>query len=139
ARGAKGESRIVTLERAAVKVGPALFFSLLVLTVSFLPVFTLEEQEGRLFKPLVYTHTLALAGAALLSITLVPVLMKLFVRGTILPEHRNVLNRLLIALYRPVIGVVLRWRRVTVVLALLILAVSAYPLLRTGSEFMPTL
>lgn len=138
-RAPPGESRIVTLERAAVEVGPALFFSLLVLTVSFLPVFTLEEQEGRLFKPLVYTHTLALAGAAVLSITLVPVLMKLFVRGRIMPEHKNPLNRILIAFYRPLIEIVLRWRKTTIVAAALILAVSVYPILRTGSEFMPTL
>ena len=134
-----GEPRTTTLERAAMEVGPALFFSLLVLTVSFLPVFTLEEQEGRLFKPLVYTHTLALGGAALLSITLVPVLMKLFVRGRIMPERKNPINRLLIALYRPVIKLVLRWRLTTIVVAVVILGASAYPLLRTGSEFMPTL
>lgn len=134
-----GEPRTTTLERAAMEVGPALFFSLLVLTVSFLPVFTLEEQEGRLFKPLVYTHTLALGGAALLSITLVPVLMKLFVRGRIMPEHKNPINRLLIALYRPLITLVLRWRLATITLTVLILGASAWPLLRTGSEFMPTL
>jgi Cu(I)/Ag(I) efflux system membrane protein CusA/SilA len=134
-----GETRTATLERAAMEVGPALFFSLLVLSVSFLPVFTLEEQEGRLFKPLVYTHTFALAGAALLSITLVPVLMKLFVRGRIMPEGRNPLNRLLVALYRPLIGLVLRWRKTTIGLAILLLAVSAYPFLYTGSEFMPSL
>ncbi|HKX64979.1 MAG TPA: CusA/CzcA family heavy metal efflux RND transporter [Rhizomicrobium sp.] len=138
-RAPPGEPRIVTLERAAMEVGPALFFSLLVLTVSFLPVFTLEEQEGRLFKPLVYTHTLALAGAAVLSITLVPVLMKLFVRGRIMPEHKNPLNRILIAFYRPLIEIVLRWRKTTITTAVLILAVSVYPILRTGSEFMPTL
>lgn len=138
-RAPEGEPRIVTLERAAVEVGPALFFSLLVLTVSFLPVFALEGQEGRLFKPLVYTHTLALAGAALLSITLVPVLMKLCVRGRMMPEHRNPLNRFLVAMYRPLITIVLRWRKVTLAAAAIILAVSAYPMLRTGSEFMPTL
>jgi Cu(I)/Ag(I) efflux system membrane protein CusA/SilA len=138
-RAPPGEARTATLERAAMEVGPALFFSLLVLTVSFLPVFTLEEQEGRLFKPLVYTHTLALGGAALLSITLVPVLMKLFVRGRIMPEHRNPLNRILIALYRPIIKLVLRWRLATILLAVVILGASAYPLMRTGSEFMPTL
>jgi Cu(I)/Ag(I) efflux system membrane protein CusA/SilA len=138
-RAPPGGSRIATLERAAVEVGPALFFSLLVLTVSFLPVFTLEEQEGRLFKPLVYTHTLALAGAALLSITLVPALMKLFVRGRIMPERRNPLNRVLIALYRPLIKIVLRWRKTTIAAAAIILAISLYPVLRTGSEFMPTL
>jgi len=138
-RAPPGESRTTTLERAAVEVGPALFFSLLVLTVSFLPVFALEGQEGRLFKPLVYTHTLALAGAALLSITLVPVLMKLFVRGRIMPERRNPLNRLLIVMYRPLIQAVLRWRKTTIAVAAIILAVSVYPILRTGSEFMPTL
>ena len=138
-RAPPGESRVTTLERAAVEVGPALFFSLLVLTVSFLPVFTLEEQEGRLFKPLVYTHTLALAGAALLSITLVPVLMKLFVRGRIMPERKNPLNRILITLYRPLIEIVLRWRKTTIAAAAVILALSVYPVLRTGSEFMPTL
>ena len=138
-RAPPGESRIATLEKAAVEVGPALFFSLLVLTVSFLPVFALEGQEGRLFKPLVYTHTLALAGAALLSITLVPVLMKLFVRGRIMPEHRNPLNRFLIAMYRPLIQAVLRWRKATIAVAVVILAASIYPVLRTGSEFMPTL
>ena len=138
-RAPEGEARAETLMRAATEVGPALFFSLLVLTVSFLPVFTLEEQEGRLFKPLVYTHTFALGGAALLSITLVPVLMKLFVRGRILPEARNPLNRILIALYRPVIKLVLRFRLATIGLALVLLAVTAVPILRTGSEFMPTL
>jgi copper/silver efflux system protein len=138
-RAPEGEPRTETLMRAATEVGPALFFSLLVLTVSFLPVFTLEEQEGRLFKPLVYTHTFALGGAALLSITLVPVLMKLFVRGRILPEARNPLNRVLIALYRPVIKLVLRFRIVTIAIALALLAITAIPILRTGSEFMPTL
>jgi Cu(I)/Ag(I) efflux system membrane protein CusA/SilA len=134
-----GEPRTTTLERAAMEVGPALFFSLLVLTVSFLPIFTLEDQEGRLFKPLAYTHIFALGGAALLSITLVPVLMKLFVRGRIMPENRNPLNRLLIAIYRPLIKIVLRWRKATIALAVVILAISAYPLLHTGSEFMPAL
>jgi Cu(I)/Ag(I) efflux system membrane protein CusA/SilA len=138
-RAPPGEKRTDTLLRAATEVGPALFFSLLVLTVSFLPVFTLEAQEGRLFKPLVYTHTFALAGAALLSITLVPVLMKLFVRGRIMPEHKNPLNRLLIAIYRPIIELVLRWRLATIVIAAAILAITLFPILRTGSEFMPTL
>jgi Cu(I)/Ag(I) efflux system membrane protein CusA/SilA len=138
-RAPEGEPRTETLMRAATEVGPALFFSLLVLTVSFLPVFTLEAQEGRLFKPLVYTHTFALGGAALLSITLVPVLMKLFVHGRILPEARNPLNRALIALYRPVIRLVLRFRVATIAIALALLAVTAIPILRTGSEFMPTL
>ncbi|HEX4077382.1 MAG TPA: CusA/CzcA family heavy metal efflux RND transporter [Rhizomicrobium sp.] len=138
-RAPQGEARAETLIRAATEVGPALFFSLLVITVSFLPVFTLEAQEGRLFKPLVYTYTFSLAGAALLSVTLVPVLMQLFVRGRIMPEQRNPLNRFLIAIYRPVIDVVLRRRRLTIAIAAVILAISLYPILHIGSEFMPTL
>ncbi len=138
-RAAPGEPRSEVIIKAAMEVGPALFFSLLVITVSFLPVFTLEAQEGRLFKPLVYTHTFALGAAALLSITLVPVLMLLFVRGRILPERRNPVNRFLIWLYRPVIDAVLRYRKLTIGLALLVLAISFYPVTRIGSEFMPTL
>jgi Cu(I)/Ag(I) efflux system membrane protein CusA/SilA len=133
------ESRATILIKAAVEVGPALFFSLLVITVSFLPLSTLQEQEGRLFKPLVYTHTFALAAAALLSVTLVPVLMLLFVRGRILPEHRNPLNRALIRLYRPIIERVLRHPKLTIGIAVLVLAVSFYPVIRIGSEFMPPL
>jgi Cu(I)/Ag(I) efflux system membrane protein CusA/SilA len=113
-RAPPGSSRIDILVDAAIQVGPALFFSLLVITVSFAPVFTLEAQEGRLFKPLVYTYTFALAAAALLSVTLVPVLMVLFVRGRIMPERKNPLNRFLIWVYRPVINVVLRWRKITI-------------------------
>lgn len=132
-------SRTEVLIKAAVEVGPALFFSLLVITASFLPVFTLEAQEGRLLKPLVYTYTFSLAGAALLSVTLVPVLMRLFVRGRIMPERRNPLNRFLISIYRPVIDAVLRWRLIAIAVALVILGISIYPVLHTGSEFMPTL
>lgn len=132
-------SRTEVLIKAAVEVGPALFFSLLVITASFLPVFTLEAQEGRLFKPLVYTYTFSLAGAALLSVTLVPVLMRLFVRGRIMPERRNPLNRFLIWIYRPIINTVLRWRVTAILAALVILGISVYPVLHTGSEFMPTL
>jgi Cu(I)/Ag(I) efflux system membrane protein CusA/SilA len=124
-RASPGESRTDIIIKAATEVGPALFFSLLVITVSFLPVFTLEEQEGRMFKPLVYTHTFALGAAALLSVTLVPVLMLLFVRGRIMPEQRNPVNRALIWLYRPVIDLVLRHRKLTIVVALLVLAVSS--------------
>jgi copper/silver efflux system protein len=138
-RAAHGSSRTDTLIKAATEVGPALFFSLLVITVSFLPVFTLEAQEGRMFKPLVYTYTFSLASAALLSVTLVPVLMMLFVRGRIMPERKNPLNRLLIWLYQPIINVVLRWRKITIALAAIALGVSAYPIMHTGSEFMPTL
>jgi Cu(I)/Ag(I) efflux system membrane protein CusA/SilA len=124
---------------ACREVGPALFFSLMIITVSFLPVFALESQEGRLFKPLAFTKTFAMAGAALLSVTLVPVLMWVFVRGKIMPEARNPVNRLLIRLYRPVIDAVLRHKWATIVLALIMLAVTAWPAARLGSEFMPTL
>ncbi|MBF0192154.1 MAG: efflux RND transporter permease subunit [Magnetococcales bacterium] len=127
------------LMEAAAEVGPPLFFSLLVITVSFLPVFTLEDQEGRLFKPLAYTKTFAMAGAAFLSITLVPVLMLLFVRGRILPEHKNPINRLLIWLYRPVIRLVLRFKIVCILLAIGTLAATLAPAQRLGSEFMPAL
>ncbi len=138
-RAAPDASRIQTLIDAAREVGPALFFSLLIITVSFLPVFTLEAQEGRLFKPLAYTKTFAMAGAALLSITLVPALMVLFVRGRILPEHRNPINRFLIWAYRPLIAGVMRWKKLTVLLALAVLAATWYPASRLGSEFMPML
>ncbi|MBI3676968.1 MAG: efflux RND transporter permease subunit [Proteobacteria bacterium] len=138
-RAGPDESRLDVLIKAAIEVGPALFFSLLVITVSFMPVFTLEAQEGRLFKPLVYTYTFSLAAAALLSVTLVPVLMAIFVRGRIMPEQKNPVNRALIWLYRPVIDTVLRHRKLTVAIALVLLAVSVYPIMRIGSEFMPTL
>ncbi|MEO8311903.1 MAG: CusA/CzcA family heavy metal efflux RND transporter [Caldimonas sp.] len=124
---------------ACKEVGPALFFSLLIITVSFLPVFTLESQEGRLFSPLAYTKTFSMAGAALLSLTLVPVLMMLFIRGRIMPEAKNPLNRFLIWIYRPVIAAVMRWKKVTIALALIVMAVSYFPASRLGSEFMPTL
>ncbi|MBL8538898.1 MAG: efflux RND transporter permease subunit [Betaproteobacteria bacterium] len=124
---------------ACREVGPALFFSLLVITVSFLPVFALEAQEGRLFKPLAYTKTFAMAGAALLSVTLVPALMLLFVRGRIVAEARNPLNRFLIWCYRPIIAGVLRAKVMTVLVAGVVLAVSWIPASRIGTEFMPTL
>ncbi|MCM2287419.1 MAG: CusA/CzcA family heavy metal efflux RND transporter, partial [Sulfuritalea sp.] len=124
---------------ACKEVGPALFFSLLIITVSFLPVFSLEGQEGRLFSPLAYTKTFAMAGAALLSITLVPVLMMLFIRGRIMPEAKNPVNRFLIWVYRPIIAGVMRWKKLTILLAVLAMAVSIYPASRLGSEFMPTL
>jgi Cu(I)/Ag(I) efflux system membrane protein CusA/SilA len=117
---------------ACKEVGPALFFSLLIITVSFLPVFSLEGQEGRLFSPLAYTKTFAMAGAALLSITLVPVLMLLFIRGRILPEAKNPVNRFLIRVYRPIIASVMRWKKLTIVLAVLALALSIYPGLPAG-------
>jgi Cu(I)/Ag(I) efflux system membrane protein CusA/SilA len=124
---------------ACKEVGPALFFSLLIITVSFLPVFSLEGQEGRLFSPLAYTKTFSMAGAALLSITLVPVLMMLFIRGKIMPEAKNPVNRFLIWVYRPIIAGVMRWKKMTIALALLALGVSIYPAAKLGSEFMPTL
>ncbi|WP_152048875.1 efflux RND transporter permease subunit [Aureimonas psammosilenae] len=138
-RAPPGKPRLEILVEAASEVGPALFFSLLVITVSFLPIFTLESQEGRLFGPLAFTKTFAMAAAALLSITLVPALMVLFVRGGIVPEHRNPVNRVLIALYRPVIATVLRAKVPTILLAVAILAVSVWPARQLGSEFMPDL
>lgn len=134
-----GESRNEAIITACKEVGPALFFSLLIITVSFLPVFTLESQEGRLFSPLAYTKTFAMAGAAILSITLVPVLMLFFVRGKILPEAKNPVNRFLIWIYHPIIAWVMRWKKTTLFLALLSLAATFYPASRLGSEFMPTL
>lgn len=127
------------MTEAAAEVGPALFFSLLIITLSFIPVFTLEAQEGRLFGPLAYTKTYAMAAAAGLSITLVPVLMGYWIRGRIPSEHANPLNRGLIALYRPLLDWVLRWPKVTLMLALLAFATTAWPLMRLGGEFMPPL
>lgn len=124
---------------ACKEVGPALFFSLLIITVSFLPVFTLEAQEGRLFSPLAYTKTFSMAGAALLSITLVPVLMMLFIRGKVMPEAKNPVNRFLIWIYRPIITWVMRWKKTTIAAAVLALGLSIYPASKLGSEFMPTL
>ncbi len=138
-RAGPDDSRFDVMVRAMSEVGPALFFSLLIITVSFLPIFTLEAQEGRLFKPLAFTKTFAMGAAALLSVTLAPALMVLFVRGRIVPEHKNPLNRALIWLYRPVIQAVLRFKAVTVVAALAVLASAAWPLARVGSEFMPNL
>ena len=138
-RGDGSRSRTQLIIDACREVGPALFFSLMIITVSFLPVFALEAQEGRLFKPLAFTKTFAMAGGALLSVTLVPVLMLLFVRGKIVPEHKNPVNRFLVAAYRPVIDVVLRHRMATIVLALVVLFASLWPASRVGSEFMPTL
>ena len=124
---------------AAVEVGPSLFFSLLIITVSFLPIFALEAQEGRLFKPLAFTKTYAMAGAALLSITVVPALMIGLVRGKILPESGNPLNRFVLWAYRPILGAALRNRLAVMALAFLLLLSSLYPLSRIGSEFMPPL
>lgn len=138
-RAEPGKSRVTILIEAASEVGPALFFSLLIITVSFLPIFTLESQEGRLFGPLAFTKTFAMAAAALLSVTLVPALMVIFVRGRIVPEHRNIINRALIWIYRPVIRGVLRAKTLVIVLALVVLGVSIWPARQLGTEFMPSL
>ena len=136
---ARDDTTLPLIRAACVEVGPALFFSLLIITVSFLPVFTLEAQEGRMFAPLAYTKTFAMAAAALLSVTLVPVLMLLFIRGKVMPEKKNPINRFLIWIYRPIIDLVLHHRVLTIAIALAVLAVSWIPASRLGSEFMPTL
>jgi copper/silver efflux system protein len=138
-RSAPDKPRIDVLIAAASEVGPALFFSLLVITVSFLPIFTMEAQEGRLFSPLAFTKTFAMAAAAILSVTLVPALMVVFVRGRIVPEHKNPINRFLIWVYRPLIRGVLKAKTLTILLALAVLAVSVWPARQLGTEFMPSL
>jgi Cu(I)/Ag(I) efflux system membrane protein CusA/SilA len=135
----EGGSRTQAIIDACKEVGPALFFSLLIITVSFVPVFTLESQEGRLFSPLAYTKTFSMAGAALLAVTLVPVLMLLFIRGKIMPEHKNPVNRFLIWVYRPIIEAVMRRKQLTIGIALLFMLLTVYPASKLGSEFMPTL
>ena len=134
----QGEHRRLILE-ATTEVGPALFFSLLIITLSFIPVFTLQAQEGRLFSPLAWTKTWAMAAAAGLSITLIPVLMLYAVRGRIRPEQHNPLNRGLIWLYRPWLQAVLRWPKTTLLVALLVFLTSLWPLSRLGGEFLPPL
>ncbi|RWA75389.1 MAG: efflux RND transporter permease subunit [Mesorhizobium sp.] len=138
-RAPPGKPRVQILIDAASEVGPALFFSLLVITVSFLPIFTLESQEGRMFGPLAFTKTFSMAAAAILSVTLVPALMVVFVRGRIIPEHKNPINRFLIWVYRPVIRGVLKAKTLTIALALVVLGVSVWPVSQIGSEFMPSL
>ncbi len=135
----KGEAHWKVVTDAAVEVGPALFFSLLIITLSFIPVFTLEAQEGRLFGPLAFTKTYAMAAAAALSATLIPVLMGYWIRGRIPDERRNPISRVLIALYRPVLDRVLRFPKSTLVIAVLALATTAWPLMRLGGEFLPPL
>ena len=133
------QMRLRLVTEAAVEVGPALFFSLVIITLSFVPVFMLQAQEGRLFGPLAFTKTYAMAAAAAIAVTLVPVLMTLWVRGRIPEERRNPLNRLLIALYRPLLDATLRHPRLTLVCAALIFATTFWPLSRLGSEFLPPL
>ena len=124
---------------AAKEVGPALFYSLLVITVSFIPVFTLEAQEGRLFRPLAFTKTYSMAAAAILSVTIVPILMGYWIRGKILPEDRNPINRFLIRIYTPVVNFVLKHNKWIIGTALVLMAVTIIPFQRIGSEFMPPL
>jgi Cu(I)/Ag(I) efflux system membrane protein CusA/SilA len=136
-RGKKDHWEII--REASVEVGPSLFFSLLIIAVSFLPVFTLEAQEGRMFRPLAYTKTYAMMGAAFLAITLVPVLMGYLIRGRIMPENKNPVNRLLIWIYHPIIKLVLKVKFLVVALAIVALAAAWIPYQRMGSEFMPPL
>jgi Cu(I)/Ag(I) efflux system membrane protein CusA/SilA len=138
-RAEPDKSRIAILVDAACEVGPALFFSLLIITVSFIPIFTLESQEGRLFSPLAFTKTFSMAAAALLSVTLVPALMVVFVRGKIVSEHKNFINRFLIWIYRPIIRGVLRAKTLVIIGSLVVLAVTIWPARQLGTEFMPTL
>jgi Cu(I)/Ag(I) efflux system membrane protein CusA/SilA len=133
------ENRWQIVAKAASEVGPALFFSLLIITVSFLPVFILEAQEGRMFSPLAYTKTYAMAASAGLAITLVPVLMGYFIRGKVVSEKKNPLNRLLIAIYMPVLKQVMRFPKSTIVAAVLVTIVGFWPVDKIGSEFIPPL
>jgi Cu(I)/Ag(I) efflux system membrane protein CusA/SilA len=133
------KERWQAIGNAAREVGPGLFFSLLVITVSFLPIITMQAQEGRLFSPLAYTKSYAMAAAAILTVTLVPVLMGYFIRGKIIPEHKNPINRFLHAIHSPVLKLAMRWRAATVILAAILMASTLYPLSKIGSEFMPPL
>lgn len=133
----KGEAHWKVITEAAVEVGPALFFCLLIITLSFIPVFTLEAQEGRLFGPLAFTKTYAMAAAAGLSVTLVPVLMGYWIRGKIPDEHRNPLNRGLIKVYEPVLDAVLRWPKTTLGVAVLVFLTGLWPASQLGGEFLP--
>lgn len=133
------KNRWQIVAESATEVGPALFFSLLIITVSFVPVFTLEAQEGRMFSPLAFTKTYAMAASAALAVTLVPVLMGYFIRGKIVPEHKNPVNRVLTALYMPALRTVLRFPKATLVLALIVTLVGFWPVNKIGSEFIPNL
>jgi len=133
------KARWDAVSAASKEVGPALFFSLLIITVSFLPVFTLQAQEGRLFAPLAFTKTYAMAAAALLAVTLVPILMGLLIRGKIPSEENNFINVWLKKIHAPVLNMAMRWRGMTLVTAIALLAFTAYPVMKTGSEFMPPL
>lgn len=134
-----GDEQWRVIGDSAAEVGPALFFSLLIITLSFIPVFTLEAQEGRLFAPLAFTKTYSMAAAAGMAVTLIPVLMGYLIRGRIPPEQSNPLNRLLIRIYQPLLVRVLRFPKATLVVAAVLLAATAWPILRVGGEFMPPL
>ncbi|WP_024597534.1 CusA/CzcA family heavy metal efflux RND transporter, partial [Pseudoalteromonas sp. AC163] len=133
------ENRWEVVAKSASEVGPALFFSLLIITVSFMPVFILEAQEGRMFAPLAYTKTYAMAASAGLAITLVPVLMGYFIRGKVISEQKNPVNRLLVAAYRPLLNWVLKFPKMTLVLAVVVSVFGFYPVNKIGSEFIPPL
>ncbi|WP_318519592.1 efflux RND transporter permease subunit [Photobacterium leiognathi] len=133
------ENRWQVISKAAEEVGTPLFFSLLIITLSFVPVFALEGQEGKMFSPLAFTKTYAMAAAAGLAITLVPVLMGYFVRGRILPESKNPINKALIALYRPILNISLRFPKTIIAIAIVLMASSYYPITKLGSEFIPPL
>jgi Cu(I)/Ag(I) efflux system membrane protein CusA/SilA len=135
----EGEDHWQLVREASIEVGPALFFSLLIITLSFTPVFALEAQEGRLFHPLAFTKTFAMAASAILAITLIPVLMGYFVRGKIPDERKNPISRVLIAIYQPLLKWVLHFPKITIGLAIIVLFSAYYPLSQMGSEFMPTL
>ncbi len=134
-----GKSRTDVIIDAAKEVGPSLFFSLLVITVGFLPVFTLQSQAGRLFKPLAYTKTFAMLFSSFLAITLTPVLMTLFIRGKIRPEEKNPISIILHKIYEPIAGLTLRFKKTVIIIAVIIIVITAYPFIKLGSEFMPPL
>ncbi|WP_299662823.1 efflux RND transporter permease subunit [uncultured Psychromonas sp.] len=133
------DNRWQVIAKAATEVGPALFFSLLIITFSFLPVFALEGQSGKMFSPLAFTKTYAMAASAGLAITLIPVLMGYFIRGKVLPEHKNPLNRLVVAIYKPFLAFSLRFPKLLIIFTLCLLAVGFYPVHKIGSEFIPPL
>ncbi len=133
------QTRVEVIIEAAKEVGPSLFFSLLVITVGFLPVFTLQAQAGRLFKPLAYTKTFAMLFSSLLAVTLTPVLMTLLIRGKIRPEEKNPISRILHRLYEPVAGLALRFKKTVIIAAVVIMAATVFPFVKLGSEFMPPL
>lgn len=133
------KERWQAIGKASREVGPSLFFSLLIITVSFIPIFAMQAQEGRLFSPLAYTKSYAMAAAAILTVTVIPVLMGYFIRGRIIPEKRNPANRFLHFIHSPILRLAMRWRVVTLILAMLLLASTLYPLSKIGSEFMPPL